>query len=53
MLIGSPGGNASKQSQSYKVSIPTLWAKDMGISKEQREIKLTYSDKKIIIERVQ
>lgn len=53
MTITSPGGNASKGSIGFRVTIPTSWGKDMGIIPEDRTIMLSYTDdKKIIIEKL-
>lgn len=54
MIITSPGGNASMGAIGFKVTIPTLWGKDMGITHEDRTVLLSYTDdKKIIIERLE
>lgn len=51
MIINEPGGTASKGSESYKISIPTPWARDMGVSKESREVIMSYEAGKITIEK--
>lgn len=45
------GGNASKNSISNKVSIPNQWLSVMDISEEDRNIKLAFNGKQIIIEK--
>lgn len=52
MIITSPGGTASKGSEMFRLSIPTSWAKEMGVSKESREVLLSFEDGKIIVERI-
>lgn len=53
MTITSPGGNASKGAIGFRVTIPTSWGKDMGITPGDRTIMLSYTDdKKIIIEKL-
>lgn len=52
MIISNPGGNSSKNSKKYRLSIPSSWAKDMGVTSEDREVQISYIDKKIIIEKV-
>jgi len=53
MTITSPGGNASRNAIGFRVTIPTLWGKEMGISKDDRKIQLTFTeDRKIIIEKI-
>lgn len=51
MTITTSGGNASKNAQNFRISIPTVWARDMGITKEDRNVKLSYKDGKITIEK--
>lgn len=51
-IVAKAGGNAGKQSLNYKMSIPSKWANDMGISQEDRQLKATYKDGKILIEKV-
>lgn len=53
MTITSPGGNASRGAIGFRVTIPTTWGKDMGITPEDRTIIISYTDdKKIIIEKL-
>lgn len=49
--MGSPGGNASKASSYYRVGIPPIWAKQMGITSENRNILLRFDGKSILIEK--
>lgn len=51
--MGSPGGNASKASSYYRVNIPPLWAKQIGITAEDRDILLRFNGEKILIEKAQ
>ena len=46
------GGNASKNSYTSRLTIPTSWIKEMGITEENREVKLVIEDNKIIIEKI-
>ena len=34
-----------------RISIPKKWATEMGITEESKEVKITYEDGKIIIEK--
>lgn len=53
MTITSPGGNASKAAIGFRVTIPTIWGKDLDIKPDDRRILLSYTDdKKIIIEKL-
>lgn len=51
MTIAHPGGTASKGSETFRLSIPTSWAREMGISKESREVRLSFENGKIIVEK--
>lgn len=44
--IVKTGGNASKNSKAYRISLPTLWCKDMGIADEDRRMELYYDQEK-------
>lgn len=46
------GGTATKESQTFRLAIPTAWARAMGISKESRDVILSFEDGKIIVEKV-
>ncbi|MDO4454430.1 MAG: hypothetical protein Q4B90_08045 [Eubacteriales bacterium] len=50
MIITSPGGTSSKNAEGFRLNIPTVWARDMGISREARDVKISYENKRIIIE---
>lgn len=54
IIINKAGGNASKNSVNYKISIPTKWVKDMEISENERMIELEYKEesKEIILKKV-
>ena len=51
ILMNKSGGNASKGSYSYKMSIPSSWAKQMGVTPEERTMKVSFDGEKIIIEK--
>ena len=51
MLIGSPGGTAGKGSSYYRVGIPPVWAQEMGITTESRDLVLTFDGETIIIKK--
>lgn len=50
VMFNKVGGNASKGAQSARITLPTKWVKDLGLSPENREAKTTYDGTKIIIE---
>lgn len=52
-IVGKAGGTAGKESLNYKVTIPSKWAVELGITKEDRELKVSFDEKnkKIIIKK--
>ena len=51
IVMNKAGGNASKGSYGYKISIPPSWAKQMGVTLEERTMKVSFDGEKIIIEK--
>lgn len=51
IIIGKVGGNANENSINYKVSLPAKMVKELGITKEDRKVILTYENDKIIIKK--
>lgn len=49
IIIQTPGGTASKKSSTYKVSLPSVWIKEMGITDSDRQIELTFDGTTIMI----
>lgn len=49
IIIQSPGGTAAKGSSTYKVSLPSSWVKELGISAEDRQIELRFDGTSITI----
>lgn len=49
VIIQAPGGTASKNSRTYKVSLPSAWIKEMGIMDSDRQIELTFDGTAITI----
>ena len=53
MTITKPGGNASKNAKGYRVIIPPTWAKQLGVTDEDRSLKIIYDDEgRIVIEKL-
>lgn len=50
-MVNKAGGNAGKEALVYRVSIPSAWAKQLGITKGDQDLKVTFDGKKIVIER--
>ena len=43
IIIQSPGGTAAKSSSTYKLSIPTNWVRELGITPENRQVVLSFT----------
>lgn len=50
-IVNKVGGSSGKNALNYKLSIPNKWAGIMGISKEDRQLKLTFDNHRIIVEK--
>lgn len=50
VMINKVGGNASKSSKNYRISIPTVWAKELDINPDNRKMKASFDGKKIVLE---
>lgn len=48
IIIGKCGGNASKNSLNYKITLPTSWAKELGITRESRKLIATFDGERIV-----
>jgi len=48
--ISNAGGTASKNSKTYKISIPSSWLKAMNIDESKREVELIFDGNSILIE---
>lgn len=42
IMIQTPGGTAAQGSYTYKLSVPSLWIKQMGLSKDNRQVELCF-----------
>ena len=51
IIIGSAGGTAALGSKTYKVSIPSLWMKEMGIDENNRNVDIRFDGNTIYISR--
>lgn len=51
VMFNKSGGNASKGAFSTKISLPKKWINEMEITLEERDVNVTFEDKKIIIEK--
>lgn len=49
--ISSAGGTASGKARTCKVTLPTKWLKEMGVTEGQRELHLEFDGTKIFVSR--
>lgn len=49
--ISSAGGTASGKAHTCKVTLPTKWLKEMGVTEGQRELHLEFDGTKILVSR--
>lgn len=49
VIIQSAGGTAAKGSSTYKLSLPSSWIKELGISEDNRQIELCFDGATISI----
>ena len=50
LLISQAGGTASKNSKTYKISIPSSWVQEMGLNENNRDVELVFENNMICIE---
>lgn len=51
ILFTKSGGTASKNGITNRVTIPTVWVREMGITKDDREVTLKFENGVITIEK--
>ena len=51
IIIHASGGTAGKGANTYKLTLPSAWMKDMGISESDREVELSFDGNTITIAR--
>lgn len=49
VIIQAPGGTAAKNSSTYKLSLPSSWVKEMGISEDDRQVEMKFDGTSITI----
>ena len=54
MSLNKSGGTAGKGGITYRVTIPSTWAKTIGITEDCRDLSIIYDEKKqqIIIKKI-
>lgn len=51
ILFSKSGGTASKNGITNRVTIPTVWVREMGITKDDRDVVLKFENGIITIEK--
>lgn len=51
VMFNKSGGTAGKGAYSPKISLPKVWLDEMEITLEDRDVNVTFKNKKIIIEK--
>lgn len=49
IIVSSAGGTAAKGAKTHKVSIPSLWIKEMGLDENKRNVELMFDGNGIYI----
>ncbi len=49
IISGRSGGNSSKNSENYNISLPTLWVKSLGLGADNRDVTIEFDGEHIII----
>lgn len=52
VIFNRSGGTAGSGGITNRITIPTTWVKEMGITEEQREVNISFDGEKIIIEKM-
>ena len=52
VMFNKAGGNASKNAISNKMSLPSKWVSEMGMTKDDRKVLVTFDGDKIVIEKL-
>ncbi len=50
-FINSAGGTAGPQGKSYRIALPPVWAKELGLSEKSRDVLLQFDGESIVIRR--
>ena len=50
--INKAGGTASEASKNYRISLPSLWMKKLGIDEENREVSIQFDGESITIRKI-
>jgi len=48
IIVNAPGGTAAKSSKTYKISLPSSWINELGIS-QTRDVEMSFDGNSIVI----
>lgn len=51
IIFNKSGGTAGSGGITNRLTIPTTWVKEMGITDKEREVNISFDGRKIIIEK--
>ena len=51
VIFNQSGGTAGKGGITNRVTLPTTWIKAMGVTKENRDVEISFDGEKIIIKK--
>ena len=51
ILINKAGGTAGPEGRTYRIALPAVWVKQLGITEENREVLLQFDGECITIRR--
>lgn len=51
--ISAAGGTAGQGSKTYKLSVPSTWANEIGITPDSRDVEMSFEDGEIVIRKTQ
>ncbi len=51
IMINKAGGNAGKNALNYRMSIPSVWAKTLGITEKNREVVAYFDGETLTIKK--
>lgn len=51
VIFNRSGGTAGSGGITNRITIPTKWIKEMGITEEQKEVNISFDGEKIMIEK--
>ncbi|MDU1018236.1 MAG: AbrB/MazE/SpoVT family DNA-binding domain-containing protein [Clostridium perfringens] len=50
VMFAKAGGNAGKDSMVTRISLPKAWVNELGLNKDNRDVKMSFDGEKIVID---